>query len=157
MGSAADGEMPSETVVETPMAPVAPMAPMAPLTPLAPVIAAAAAPEPTEPSSSKPETEQQETEGKFGTDGLPEALETEREAKRPRQMTQAEVEAEGMSDADVTMQILRLCQSSLEYTARQANTTQSLASAMRLRPLTSLLVTSRGWHGSLEAAEMRKE
>eukprot|EP00435_Cladocopium_sp_Y103_P070429 s334_g35.t1 len=118
MGSAADGEMPSETVVETP---VAPLAPVAALTPLAPVIAAAAAPEATEPSSSKPETEQQEAEGKHGTDETPEALETEREAKRPRhEMTQAEVEAEGMSDHDVTMQVLRLCQSSLEYTARQA-------------------------------------
>eukprot|EP00435_Cladocopium_sp_Y103_P047912 s1998_g14.t1 len=199
MGSAADGEMPSETVVETPMTPVAPLPPMPPLTPLAPVIAAAVATaEAPEPSSSKPETEEQEAEGKFGPDGLTvtEALETEREAKRPRQMTQAEalkavqeqlgetaslayhsescqryalaainasaghikgmawqltgsrneervsklllpgiltmlfdrildtsgaeVEEEGMSDHDITMKCLRLVQSSLEYTARQA-------------------------------------
>eukprot|EP00435_Cladocopium_sp_Y103_P032327 s3384_g8.t1 len=96
-----------------------PVAPVAALTAVAPMMAAAA-PEATEPSFSKPETEQ-DTEGKHGTDETPEALETEREAKRPRhEMTQAEVEAEGMSDHDVTMQVLRLCQSSLEYTARQA-------------------------------------
>eukprot|EP00435_Cladocopium_sp_Y103_P051106 s2442_g15.t1 len=103
MGSAADGEMPAETVVETPVAPVAALTAV-------------------EPSSSKPETEQ-DAEGKHGTDETPEALDTEREAKRARhEMTQAEaeVEAEGMSDHDVTMQVLRLCQSSLEYTARQA-------------------------------------
>eukprot|EP00435_Cladocopium_sp_Y103_P039688 s3384_g10.t1 len=184
MGSAADGEMPSETVVETPVTPVAPMAPMAPLTPLAPVIAAAVAPEATEPSSSKPETDQQVAEGKYGTDGLPEALETEREAQRPRQMTQAEVEAEGISDHDVTMQMLRLCQSSLEYTARQAQVQEQLgetaslayhsnscqryalaainASAGHIKGMAWQLTGSRneerrGWHGSLPAAEMRNE
>eukprot|EP00435_Cladocopium_sp_Y103_P001203 s1845_g1.t1 len=134
MGSAADGEMPSETPVETPMTPVAPLPPMPPLTPLAPVIAAAVAtaeakdPEAPEPSSSKPETEEQEAERKFAPDGLTvtEAMETERESKRPRQMTQAEVESEGMSDADLTLKMLRLCQSSLEYTARQSKALQAV-------------------------------
>eukprot|EP00435_Cladocopium_sp_Y103_P055101 s1775_g18.t1 len=58
MGSAADGEMPAETVVETPVAPVAALTAVAPMLD-------AAAPEATEPSSSKPETEQ-DTEGKHG-------------------------------------------------------------------------------------------
>eukprot|EP00435_Cladocopium_sp_Y103_P002819 s107_g1.t1 len=44
-----------------------------------------------------------------------------RAAKRARQdMTRAEIEEEGMTDHEVTLKCLRLVQSSLEYTARQA-------------------------------------
>eukprot|EP00435_Cladocopium_sp_Y103_P075033 s19_g53.t1 len=72
--------------------------------------------EKTEPSASRPETEKG-SEKKHG-EKTPEELDSEamRAAKRARQdMTQAEVEEEGMSDHDVTMKCLRLVQSSLEY------------------------------------------
>eukprot|EP00435_Cladocopium_sp_Y103_P060240 s1890_g22.t1 len=78
--------------------------------------------EKAEPSASRPESEK-ESEKKHGVDETPEEFDSEavRAAKRARQeMTQAEVEEEGMSDHDVTMKCLRLVQSSLEYTARQA-------------------------------------
>eukprot|EP00435_Cladocopium_sp_Y103_P001660 s4985_g1.t1 len=130
MGSAADGEMPAETVVETPVAPVAAtpvLTAAAPvLTAAAPVLTAAAPEasevEKTEPSASRPETEK-DAEGKHGADETPEEFDSEavRAAKRARQeMIQAEVEEEGMSDHDITMKCLRLVQSSLEYTVRQA-------------------------------------
>eukprot|EP00435_Cladocopium_sp_Y103_P013228 s5343_g3.t1 len=134
MGSAEHGEMPSETpeAPETPITPVAPLPSMPALTPLAPVIAPAVATaeakeaEAPEPSSSKPDTEEQETEGKFPESlTVNEAVETERESKRPR-LTPAEVEAEGMPDADLSLKMLRLCQSSLEYTARQSKALQAV-------------------------------
>eukprot|EP00435_Cladocopium_sp_Y103_P040810 s594_g11.t1 len=116
MGSAAEGAVPAETVGEMPVASVA----------ATPVLTAAAPEaaevEKAEPSASRPETEK-ELEGKHGVEETPEEMDSEsvRAAKRARQdMTQAEVEEEGMSDHDVTMKCLRLVQSSLEYTARQA-------------------------------------
>eukprot|EP00435_Cladocopium_sp_Y103_P002594 s6948_g1.t1 len=96
MGSAAEGAVPAETTADV---------------------------EKTEPSASRPETEK-DSEKKHGADDTPEELDSEavRAAKRARQdMTQAEVEEEGMTDHEVTMKCLRLVQSSLEYTARQAN------------------------------------
>eukprot|EP00435_Cladocopium_sp_Y103_P002617 s4380_g1.t1 len=128
MGSAEHGEMPSETpgAPETPMTPVAALPAMPVLTPLAPVIDASVAAaeakeaEAPEPSPAKPDAEDQETEGKFPESlTVNEALETERDSKRQR-MTPSEVAAEGMPDAELTLKMLRLCQSSLEYTARQS-------------------------------------
>eukprot|EP00435_Cladocopium_sp_Y103_P008078 s5578_g2.t1 len=54
-----------------------------------------------------------------------EALETERDSKR-QHMTPSEVAAEGMPDSELTLKMLRLCQSSLEYTARQSKALQEV-------------------------------
>eukprot|EP00435_Cladocopium_sp_Y103_P006914 s5646_g2.t1 len=126
MGSSADaGAMPAETVAaEMPVASVA-AAPV--LTATMPEADASrptevAEVEKTEPSASRPETEK-DSEKKHGVEETPEEFDSEavRAAKRARQeMTQAEIEEEGMTDHEVTLKCLRLVQSSLEYTARQA-------------------------------------
>eukprot|EP00435_Cladocopium_sp_Y103_P012927 s658_g3.t1 len=83
-----------------------------------------------EPSSSKPDAEDQETEVKFPESlTVNEALETKRDSKRQR-MTPSEVAAEGMPDAELTLKMLRLCQSSLEYTARQSKALQDVQSQL---------------------------
>eukprot|EP00435_Cladocopium_sp_Y103_P001722 s3793_g1.t1 len=138
MGSAEHGEMPSETpgAPETPLPRVAALPAMPVLPPLAPVIEAAAAAaeakdaEAPEPSSSKPDAEDQETEVKFPESmTVNEALETERDSKRQR-MTPSEVAAEGMPDTELTLKMLRLCQGSLEYTARQSKALQEVQSQL---------------------------
>eukprot|EP00435_Cladocopium_sp_Y103_P013706 s4641_g3.t1 len=136
MGSTEHGEMqmPSETpeAPETPMTPVASLPAMPVLTPLKPVMEAAVKAaedrdaEWLEPSSSKPDGGDQETEVKFPESlTVNEAMELERDSKRQR-MTPSEVANEGMPDADLILKMLRLCQSSLEYTARQSKALQEV-------------------------------
>eukprot|EP00435_Cladocopium_sp_Y103_P038226 s3385_g10.t1 len=138
MGSAEHGEMPTETpgAPEVPLPPVGGLPAIPVLTPLAPAIEAATAAaeakeaEAPEPSSSKPDAgdgRDQETELKV-PEGLTvnEAMEFERDSKRQR-MTPSEVAAEGMPDTELTLKMLRLCQSSLEYTARQSKALQEAA------------------------------
>eukprot|EP00435_Cladocopium_sp_Y103_P004280 s235_g1.t1 len=136
MGSAEHGEMPTETpgAPEVPLPPVGGLPAIPVLTPLAPVVKAATdaaeakEAEAPEPSSSKPDGdgEDQGTEMKY-PEGLTvnEAMELERDSKRQR-MTPSEVAAEGMPDTELTLKMLRLCQSSLEYTARQSKALQEV-------------------------------
>eukprot|EP00435_Cladocopium_sp_Y103_P060976 s463_g22.t1 len=139
MGSTEHGEM--SMPAETPEAPEAPEMPLPPvsslpampvLTQLKPVIDAAVKTaeerdaEWPEPSSSKPDGGDQETELKY-PEGLTvnEAMELERAAKRQR-MTPSEVANEGIPDTDLVLKMMRLCQSSLEYTARQSKALQEV-------------------------------
>eukprot|EP00435_Cladocopium_sp_Y103_P075750 s223_g64.t1 len=121
MGPSADGAMPAETVAEMPVASVA-AAPV--LTATVPEADASRPTEVAEVENAEPSASRSETEKRgHVVDETPEEVDSEavRAAKRARQdMTQAEVEEEGLTDHEVVLKCLRLVQSSLEYTARQA-------------------------------------
>eukprot|EP00435_Cladocopium_sp_Y103_P003725 s3861_g1.t1 len=121
-------EKPEVPLPEVPSLPAMPK-----LTPLKPVMEAAAKAaadreaEWTEPSASKPDGE---TEVKTPP-GLTveEAMELEQNvanAAKRRRLTPSEVANEGVPDTDLILQMMRLCQSSLEYTARQSKSLQEI-------------------------------
>eukprot|EP00435_Cladocopium_sp_Y103_P068104 s1948_g31.t1 len=120
MGSSAEGAMPAETVAEMPVATAVLGAAMpegsAPAVPEATVLTGAA--EESKKDEMHPETgKDAEKRGQVEEIADESDPEVRRAAKRARQ---EEIEEEGMTDKEVILKCLRYVQSSLEYTARQA-------------------------------------
>eukprot|EP00435_Cladocopium_sp_Y103_P005304 s658_g1.t1 len=115
---------------EAPLPDVPSLPAMPKLSPLKPVMEAAAKEaedreaEWTEPSASKPdgETEVKSQQGLT----VEEAMELEQNAAKRQRLDPSEVANEGVPDTDLIIQLMRLCQSSLEYTARQSKSLQEI-------------------------------